>query len=118
MKTMELSNEKCRAHGQRYCSESGCCISLIAAAPVTPVLVSSDFEDSLVGRPTAQSAPTASPSSPVAISAQTPPSTTVSNTPVNDLVRATEAFAASVEAMNAALNLVKELEKRLAFTRE
>jgi hypothetical protein len=43
---------------------------------------------------------------------------TVSDTPVNDLVRATEAYAASVEAMNAALNLVKESEKRLAFVKE
>jgi hypothetical protein len=42
----------------------------------------------------------------------------VSNTPASDLVRATEAYAASVEAMNVALNLVKELEKRLVFARE
>jgi hypothetical protein len=37
---------------------------------------------------------------------------------VTDLVRASEAYAASVKAMNAALNLVEELEKRLAFVRE
>jgi hypothetical protein len=35
---------------QRYCSESGCCISLVAAAPVTPVSVPNDFEDSLAGK--------------------------------------------------------------------
>jgi hypothetical protein len=53
MQTVELSNEKCRIHQQRYCPEPGCCTSLIAKPGVSVVVPtgSSSIEDTLVGRP-------------------------------------------------------------------
>jgi hypothetical protein len=140
MKTMELSNEKCRAHGQRYCSESGCCISLVAAVPGTPVSAPNDFEDSLVGRQQVSSPAPAklTASEPLTIPIPTPtipiptptipiPTPTIS-APTSEpsklddspaaLVKASQTYADAVTASEKAVSTVADLQKRLEFARE
>ena len=121
---MELSNEKCRTHGQRYCSESGCCISLVAAAPGTPVSTPNDFEDSLVGRPQV-----AKPAiSPQPVSASTlAPVQSVRSQPVDQpqkvepdshpLVTASLEYAKASEVYRKATEFVRDCEKRLEFAK-
>jgi hypothetical protein len=121
----EVSNEPCFKHKERYCYQCAKPGSE-TSAQASSALNGSSIEDSLVGRPTVSTTVPTTPAptlvkttaTPAATSTQMPPLKTMSDTPVNELVRATEAFAASVEVMNMALNLVKELEKRLAFARE
>jgi exonuclease VII small subunit len=126
MQTMELSNEKCRIHGQRYCPEPGCCTSLVAKPVAVPVDVpnGSSIEDSLVGRSTVASTTVLSMSPPLVVH---PIGTTTVSTSVPDvqktesgehpLVAASTAYAEAIETHHKAVAFLRDCEKRLEFAK-
>jgi hypothetical protein len=119
MQTMQLSNEKCARHSQRYCPEPSCCTSLVTNTNQPAQSPTPGFEDQLVGRteqpttliPKVQ-AEKPQPAEMPTQAAQAPESQATA------LVKASQTYAESVAAADKAVAVVADLERRLEFARE
>jgi len=122
MQTVQLSNEKCARHSQRYCSEPGCCTSLAPNTNQPAQSPTPGFEDQLVGR--TEQSPTLVPKvqvekpQPAEMPTQTAPAPQVPESQATALVKASQTYADAVAAAEKAVSTVADLERRLEFARE
>jgi hypothetical protein len=110
---MQLSNENCARHSQRYCSEPGCYTPLVPNQ--TAQFPKPGFEDQLVGR--TEQSPTSVPK----VQAEKPQPAETQKAPESQataLVQASQAYADAVAAAEKAASVVADLEKRLEFARD
>ena len=124
MQTVQLSNEKCARHSQRYCPEPGCYTPLVPNQTAQPPESKPGLEDQLVGR-TEQSAKlfaSVRPQATALVQASEPPKSeqvkVVQESSAIALVEASKAYAETVSAVEKALAVVSDLERRLEFCRE
>ncbi len=118
MQTVQLSNEKCARHSQRYCPEPGCYIPLVPNQ--TTQFPEAGFEDQLIGR--TEQSPTLLPKTqaakPQPAETQTPPPPQAAESQATALVQASQAYADAVAAAEKAVAVVADLDRRLEFARE
>jgi len=120
MQTVQLSNEKCARHSQRYCPEPGCYTPLIPNTNRTAQFPEPGFEDQLVGR--TEQSPTLVPrvqaEKPQPAETQKAPVPQAAESQATALVQASKAYADAVSTAEKAISIVADLEKRLEFARE
>jgi hypothetical protein len=122
MQTVQLSNEKCARHSQRYCPEPGCCTSLVRNTNRPVQSPKSGFEDKLVGR--TEQSPTLVPKvqaekpQQAEVPTQAAPAPQAPESQATALVQASKAYADAVAASEKAVSVVADLERRLKFARE
>ncbi len=120
MQTIQLSNEKCARHSQRYCPEPGCYTPLAPNTNQPAQSPKPGFEDQLVGR--AEQSPTLVPKvqaeKPQPAETQTPPAPQAPESQATALVEASKAYANAVAEAEKAVSVVADLERRLEFSRE
>lgn len=112
--------QKCAAYNSRHCYE---CYPASGPAPTQTV---GSVEDALVGRTSVPVAPASSTPSPVSVSlteprsapSQVQQSVQEAESPTMALVHASHDYAKAVAAMEKAVRLVADLEKRLEFAKE
>lgn len=115
MQTVQLSNEKCARHSQRYCPEPGCYTPLVPNTNQPAQSPKPGFEDQLVGR--TEQSPTLVPK--VQAEKQQPAETQKApESQATALVEASKAYADAVVASEKAISVVADLERRLEFARE
>ena len=115
MQTVQLSNEKCARHSQRYCPEPGCYTPLIPNTNQPAQSPKPGFEDQLVGR--TEQSPTSVPK----VQAEKPQQAETQKAPESQataLVQASRVYADAVTAAEKAVSVVADLERRLEFARE
>jgi hypothetical protein len=122
MQTVQLSNEKCARHSQRYCPEPGCYTPLVPNTNQPAQSLTPGFEDQLVGR--TEQSPTLVPKvqaekpQPAEMLTQAAPAPQAPESQATALVQASKAYADAVAAAEKAVGVVADLEKRLEFARE
>jgi hypothetical protein len=120
MQTVQLSNEKCARHSQRYCPEPGCYTPLVPNTNQPAQSPKPGFEDQLIGR--TEQSPTLVPKiqaeKPQPAETQKAPAPQAPESQATALVKASQTYADAVVAAEKAISVVADLERRLEFARE
>jgi hypothetical protein len=122
MQTVQLSNEKCARHSQRYCPEPGCYTPLIPNTNQPAQSPKPGFEDQLIGRteqsPTLVPKVQAEKQQRAETATQAAPARQAPESQATALVEASKSYAGAVAEAEKAVSIVADLEKRLEFARE